>query len=50
LLPVVPPFAPAFDGVEKMFLMRPPRIADVERDLHPANDPAQAAGAVATKP
>jgi uncharacterized protein YbjT (DUF2867 family) len=37
-------FAPALAGVEKLFLMRPPQIADVERYLYPAIDAAQAAG------
>jgi len=37
-------FAPALAGVEKLFLMRPPQIADVERYLHPAIDAAQTAG------
>lgn len=37
-------FAPALTGVEKLFLMRPPQISDVERYIHPAIDAAQAAG------
>jgi uncharacterized protein YbjT (DUF2867 family) len=37
-------FAPAMRGIDKLFLMRPPQIADVERRLHPAIDAAQAAG------
>ncbi len=37
-------FAPALEGMEKLFLMRPPQIADVERFLHPVIDAAQAAG------
>jgi uncharacterized protein YbjT (DUF2867 family) len=37
-------FEPALAGVEKLFLMRPPQIADVERYLHPVIDAAQAAG------
>lgn len=37
-------FAPALQGIEKLFFMRPPQIADVERTLHPAIDAAQAAG------
>lgn len=34
----------AFDGVEALFLMRPPQIADVARRIHPAIDAARAAG------
>jgi uncharacterized protein YbjT (DUF2867 family) len=37
-------FAPAFAGVDKLFLMRPPQLADVARTLCPAIDAAQAAG------
>ncbi len=37
-------FGPAFAGMEKVFLMRPPQITDVERYLFPAIDAAQAAG------
>ena len=37
-------FAPALAGIEKLFLMRPPQIADVERYLHPVIDAAQTAG------
>ncbi len=37
-------FAPAFAGVETMFLMRPPQISDVQRYIFPALDAAQAAG------
>ena len=33
-----------FDGVEKMFLMRPPQIANIQRDMVPALDAAKAAG------
>ena len=34
----------AFQGVEKMFLMRPPQITDVTRYMFPAIDAAQQAG------
>lgn len=34
----------AFEGVEKMFLMRPPQISDVKGVILPALDAAQAAG------
>jgi uncharacterized protein YbjT (DUF2867 family) len=37
-------FAPAFEGVERMFLMRPPQISDVKRLMFPALDAAAAAG------
>jgi uncharacterized protein YbjT (DUF2867 family) len=37
-------FAPAFAGVERMFLMRPPAISDVERWMFPALDAARTAG------
>ena len=37
-------YGPAFDGVEKMFLMRPPQIANIQRDMVPALDAAKAAG------
>ncbi|MCU0491281.1 MAG: SDR family oxidoreductase [Chloroflexaceae bacterium] len=37
-------FAPAFAGVERMFLMRPPAISDVKRFIFPAIDAAQRAG------
>ena len=37
-------FAPAFYGVRRMFLMRPPAIADVRRYIFPAIDAARAAG------
>ncbi len=37
-------FGPAFAGAEKVFLVRPPQTADVERYLFPAIDAAQAAG------
>jgi uncharacterized protein YbjT (DUF2867 family) len=37
-------YAPTFDGVEKMFLMRPPQISDIKRIILPALEAAQAAG------
>ena len=37
-------FAAAFDGVEKMFLVRPPAIADVKKDITPALAAAKSAG------
>ena len=37
-------FAPALQGVKRMFLMRPPQISQVERLLFPAVDAARAAG------
>ena len=37
-------FAPALRGIDRLFLMRPPQIADVERYLHPAIDAAKTAG------
>jgi len=37
-------FASTFEGVDKMFLMRPPQIANVQRDIFPALDTARAAG------
>ncbi|GAA1684478.1 SDR family oxidoreductase [Glycomyces endophyticus] len=37
-------WGPAFDGVDAMFLVRPPAIGNVERDLLPAVDAARAAG------
>lgn len=37
-------FGPAFAGVRRMFLLRPPAIAKVERDMYPAIRAAQAAG------
>lgn len=37
-------YASAFDGVESVFLVRPPRIADVAATLLPALDAARAAG------
>ena len=33
-----------FNGVEKMFLMRPPHIANIKRDMVPAMDAAKRAG------
>jgi len=37
-------FGPAFAGIQRMFLMRPPAIADVNRFIAPAIDAAQQAG------
>jgi uncharacterized protein YbjT (DUF2867 family) len=37
-------FAPAFAGVERVFLLRPPQISDVKKYLFPAIDAARAAG------
>lgn len=37
-------FGPAFDGVTKLFLMRPPAISNIDRDMKPAIDNAVAAG------
>lgn len=37
-------FGPAFAGVERMFLMRPPAISDVRRCIFPAIDAAKQAG------
>lgn len=37
-------YGPAFQGVEKMFLMRPPQISNVKRDMFPAIDAARHAG------
>ncbi len=37
-------YAAAFEGVERMFLVRPPQIGNVERDMFPAIDAAAAAG------
>lgn len=37
-------YAPTFNGVETMFLMRPPQISDVRRIMLPALDFAQRAG------
>jgi uncharacterized protein YbjT (DUF2867 family) len=37
-------YADAFNGVEKLFLMRPPQISNIKRDMKPAIDYAAAAG------
>jgi len=37
-------WARAFDGVETMFLMRPPQLSNVRRDLVPALEAARSAG------
>ncbi|GAA4038637.1 SDR family oxidoreductase [Nonomuraea soli] len=37
-------FAEAFDGVDRMFLMRPPQISNVGRDMFPAMEAARRLG------
>jgi uncharacterized protein YbjT (DUF2867 family) len=37
-------FEPAFEGIESVFLMRPPQISDVKKLIFPAIDAAKAAG------
>ena len=37
-------FGPAFEGIRKMFLLRPPQISDVKKRMLPAIHAAQAAG------
>lgn len=37
-------FAPVFEGVDAMFLMRPPQITDIKKYLFPALEAAQTAG------
>lgn len=37
-------WAPAFDGVKVMFLMRPPALANIKRDMVPALEAAKASG------
>lgn len=37
-------WAPTFEGVSSMFLVRPPQLSDVRRDMLPALDAARAAG------
>lgn len=37
-------FVQTFEGVEKMFLVRPPQISNVKRDMFPAIDAAKQAG------
>jgi uncharacterized protein YbjT (DUF2867 family) len=37
-------YGPAFRGMQKMFLMRPPQITDVKRIMFPAIDAAKRAG------
>jgi uncharacterized protein YbjT (DUF2867 family) len=37
-------FAATFTGIEKIFLVRPPQIANVQRDMFPALDAAKRAG------
>ncbi len=37
-------YAPTFDGIERMFLVRPPALSNVKRDIAPALDAAVQAG------
>ena len=37
-------FAPAFQGIRKMFVMRPPQISDIQKYMVPALEAAKAAG------
>lgn len=37
-------FSPVFQGIERLFLMRPPQITDVKKYMFPAIDTARAAG------
>lgn len=37
-------YAKTFEGVEKMFLMRPPHLSNIKRDMVPAMDAAKRAG------
>jgi len=37
-------FTGTFNGIKKMFLMRPPHISNIQRDMVPALDAARAAG------
>lgn len=37
-------YAETFDGIEKMFLLRPPHITNIRRDMYPAIDAAKRAG------
>jgi uncharacterized protein YbjT (DUF2867 family) len=37
-------FAPALNGIRKLFLMRPPQISDVQKYMYPALEAAKAAG------
>jgi uncharacterized protein YbjT (DUF2867 family) len=37
-------FTPTFEGVKRMFLMRPPQVSNVKRDMFPAIDAAKRAG------
>lgn len=37
-------FGPVFQGIEKAFIMRPPQITNIQRDMVPAMDAAKAAG------
>jgi len=37
-------YAKAYDGIRKMFLLRPPQIANVQKEMFPALEAARAAG------
>jgi len=37
-------YAPAFEGIRRMFLLRPPQISNVARDMFPALQASKAAG------
>lgn len=37
-------FGPTFKGIEKAFILRPPQITNIQRDMIPAMDAAKAAG------
>lgn len=37
-------FAPTFAGIQRVFLMRPPQISNIQKDMVPALEAAQAAG------
>jgi uncharacterized protein YbjT (DUF2867 family) len=37
-------YSSAFDGIERVFIMRPPQITDIQKYMIPAIDAAQAAG------
>jgi len=39
-------YAATFDGVKKMFYMRPPQIANIQRDMNPSMDAAKQAGVI----
>jgi hypothetical protein len=42
--PTLPPSRPAFDGIKRMLLLRPPQRPGSRHDLVPAPDAAAAAG------